>query len=180
MKICVYCASSAEIDSTYLQAATQLGQLLANNHITCINGAGKQGLMGVLNDSILRHGGKACGIIPQFMVDADWCHSELSETIVTDTIHERKALMASESDAIIALPGGLGTLEELAEILTWKQLGLYKNPIIILNINGYYNSLLTFLDTMIDEKFMSDSCRNLWQVVEDVEDAVELLRKHKK
>jgi uncharacterized protein (TIGR00730 family) len=175
MKICVYCASSAKIDPIYLEAAAHLGQLLAENNIICINGAGNQGLMGALNNSILRHGGKVCGIIPQFMMDNNWCHSYLTETIVTDTMHERKAQMAHESDAVIALPGGLGTLEELAEILTWKQLGLYKNPIIILNINGYYDTLLAFFDKMIDEKFMSETYRELWQVVETVDEAIKLI-----
>jgi len=178
MKICVYCASSAEIDKVYLQAAAHLGQLLAKNNITCLNGAGNQGLMGALNDSILRHGGKAHGIIPQFMVDNDWCHNRLSETTVTNTMHERKALMAREADAVIALPGGFGTLEELAEIITWRQLGLYKNPIIILNINGYYNSLLAFFEKMIDEKFMPAAYNNTWQVAETVEEAIDIIYKN--
>jgi len=175
MKVCVYCASSAEIDSIYLEAATQLGQLLAENNITCINGAGNQGLMGALNNSIRQHGGKARGIIPQFMVDNDWCHSDLSETIITKTMHERKMQMAREADAIIALPGGMGTLEELAEIITWRQLGLYENPIIILNINGYYNPLLAFFEKMISEKFMPAAHNNTWQVVESVEEAIKSL-----
>jgi uncharacterized protein (TIGR00730 family) len=174
--VCVYCASSPDISTIYLDAATQLGQLLAENKITCINGAGKQGLMGAINNSILLHGGKVCGIIPQFMVENGWCHTELSEIIVTETMHERKAQMARSADAIIALPGGLGTLEELAEIITWKQLGLYKNPVIILNINGYYDSLLTFFETMMSEKFMSENYRNLWQVAGTLEEAMEMLK----
>ena len=178
MKVCVYCASSAEISSIYLEAAARLGQLLAKNNITCINGAGNQGLMGALNDAILRHDGKVRGIIPQFMVDNDWNHSQLSETIVTDTMHERKALMAREADAVIALPGGFGTLEELAEIITWRQLGLYKNPIIIVNINGYYNPLLAFFEKMIDEKFMPAAYNNTWQVAETVEEAIDIIHKN--
>jgi uncharacterized protein (TIGR00730 family) len=177
MKVCVYCASSAEIDSIYLEAAAQLGRLLAENNITCINGAGKQGLMGALNNSMLRHGGTAIGIIPQFMVEADWFHPDLTEIIVTETMHERKTLMAHNSNAIIALPGGMGTLEELTEIITWRQLGLYKNPIIVLNINEYYNPLLAFFEKMIDEKFMPDTHRNTWQVVDTAEEAVRLLNK---
>lgn len=175
MNICVYCASSANIDTIYIEAATQLGRLFAENKITCINGAGKQGLMGALNNSILQYGGKVLGIIPQFMVDNDWCHNALSETIVTETMHERKALMASKADAIIALPGGMGTLEELTEIITWHQIGLYKKRIIILNINGYYNPLLTFFDKMIDEKFMPAASRSAWQVVKSVEEVIKTL-----
>jgi uncharacterized protein (TIGR00730 family) len=176
MFVCVYCASSPEIDSIYLDAAARLGQLLAENKIICINGAGKQGLMGALNDSRLLHGGKVCGSIPQFMVENGWCHSDLSETIVTDSMHERKSYMARSADAVIALPGGLGTLEELAEIIAWKQLGLYNNPIIILNINGYYDSLLAFFESMISEKFMSEAYRDLWQVVKTAEEAMEILK----
>jgi uncharacterized protein (TIGR00730 family) len=176
MHICVYCASSPDIDTVYLDAAARLGQLLAVNEMTCINGAGKQGLMGAINNSILLHGGKVCGIIPQFMVENGWCHAKLSEIIVTETMHERKAQMAHSADAVIALPGGLGTLEELAEIITWKQLGLYKNPVIILNTNRYYDSLLVFFETMMSEKFMSENYRNLWQVTESPEEAIEMLK----
>jgi uncharacterized protein (TIGR00730 family) len=176
MYVCVYCASSPEIDDIYLDAATRLGQLLAENKMICINGAGKQGLMGAINNSILLHGGKVSGIIPQFMVENGWCHTELSEIIVTETMHERKAQMVRSANAIIALPGGLGTLEELAEIITWKQLGLYKNPVIILNTNGYYNSLLTFFETMISERFMSEAYRNLWQVAGTAEEVMEMLK----
>jgi TIGR00730 family protein len=176
-EVVVYCASSSEIDKVYFDAAARLGRLLAENNITCINGAGKQGLMGVLNDSLLRHGGKVKGIIPRFMVDAGWCHNQLTETIVTETIHERKARMARDAAAVIALPGGMGTLEELAEIITWKQLGLYKNPIVLLNTNDYYKPLLAFFEKIIEEKFMNSSYRELWQVASTPEEAVELIRK---
>jgi uncharacterized protein (TIGR00730 family) len=176
LSVVVYCASSTEIDKVYVHAAMRLGELLAKNGVTCINGAGKQGLMGALNDSIIHHGGKVKGVIPRFMVDAGWCHDLLNETVVTETIHERKACMAESSDAVIALPGGLGTLEELAEILTWKQLGLYSNPIILLNVNEYYDSLLQFLEQMIEEKFMNDGYRKMWQVAKTPEEALELLK----
>ena len=175
MKVCVFCASSAEIDPIYMQMATRLGQLLAENSITCINGAGNQGLMGALNNAILRHGGEVIGIIPQFMVDNDWCHSSLTDLIITDTMHERKMQMTSMSDAVIALPGGFGTLEELAEIITWKQLGLYNNPVIIVNCNNYYDSLLAFFDKIVSEKFMPASHRETWQVVNNPETAIQLI-----
>jgi hypothetical protein len=152
--VVVYCASSPQIGQNYFEAAERLGQLFAEQGIAVINGAGKQGLMGALNDSTLAHGGTSIGVIPKFMVDAGWCHESLTRTILTDTIHERKSLMAEISNAAIALPGGIGTLEELAEIITWKQLGLYNKPIIIMNINGYYDLLLGFLDKMMTEQFM--------------------------
>ncbi len=176
LSVVVYCASSSEIDRVYVEAATRLGLLLAENGITCINGAGKQGLMGALNNSVIRQGGKVVGVIPRFMVDAGWCHDQLSETIVTETIHERKAFMAQEADVAIALPGGLGTLEELAEILTWKQLGLYKNPVILLNVNGYYDPLLLFLEKMMEEKFMNSGYREMWQVADTPEEALTFLQ----
>ncbi|MDR2816787.1 MAG: TIGR00730 family Rossman fold protein [Proteiniphilum sp.] len=176
MEVAVYCASSAEIDPLYFNAALKLGALLAENGVTCINGAGRDGLMGALNDAVLEHGGRVKGIIPQFMVDAGWVHARLTETIITETIHERKAAMVRSADAVIALPGGIGTLEELAEIITWRQLGLYRKPVIILNINNYYQPLLSFLEKMISEKFMKEACRELWQVAAGPEAAVELIR----
>lgn len=174
--VVVYCASSAEIDKVYSEAAAELGKLLAVNGITCITGAGKQGLMGDINDAVLNHGGRVTGIIPKFMVDAGWCHDALSETVVTDSIHERKEQMASMADAAIALPGGLGTLEELAEILTWKQLGLFKKPVIILNINNYYDSFLKFLDFMIAERFLNSEYSGLWQIASTPQEAIDIYK----
>ena len=175
-EVVVYCASSTEIGQLYFDVASALGKLLAENGYICINGAGKEGLMGVLNDAVLEHGGRVKGIIPRFMVDAGWGHSHLTETIVTETIHERKAAMVKTADAVIALPGGVGTLEELAEIITWRQLGLYRKPIIILNVNNYYQPLLSFFEKMISERFMREAYRQLWQVVTTPEEAVTLIR----
>ena len=176
VSVVVYCASSAHIEDVYFDAARQLGKVLAENNITCITGAGRQGLMGAVNDSVLENGGRVKGIIPQFMIDSGWCHHQLTELIVTDSMHERKSLMAQQSDAAIALPGGFGTLEELAEILTWKQLGLYKNPIIILNINGYYDPLLAMFDKMIGEKFLHHNYQNMWKVVDSPDEVIECLQ----
>ena len=174
--VVIYCASSPNIDNVYFDAATRLGKILAQHNIACITGAGWQGLMGAVNDSVLQNGGKVKGIIPQFMIDSGWCHSQLTELLVTESMHERKSLMAQQSDAAIALPGGLGTLEELAEILTWKQLGLYKKPIIILNIKGYYDPLLVMFDKMIDEKFLHPDYRSMWQVVSSPEEVMDCLK----
>ena len=175
-RVVVYCASSAHIEEVYFDAARQLGKILAQNNITCITGGGKQGLMGAVNDSVLENGGIVKGIIPQFMVDSGWCHPQLSERVVTESMHERKFLMAKHADAAFALPGGFGTLEELAEILTWKQLGLYKNPIVILNVNGYYDPLLAMFDKMISEKFLHHNYCNMWQVVDSPDKAIEYLQ----
>ncbi|NMB06462.1 MAG: TIGR00730 family Rossman fold protein [Bacteroidales bacterium] len=176
--VVVYCASSNQLRPVFTQAATRLGELLAQNGITCVNGAGKEGLMGALNDAVLQHGGRVKGIIPRFMSDAGWGHDELTELVVTETIHERKALMADTADAVVALPGGMGTLEELAEILTWKQLGLSHHPIILLNVDHYYDPLLAFFDKMISERFMRDDFRRMWLVADTPEEVISLLQNY--
>ena len=176
--VVVYCASSNQLRPVFTQAATRLGELLAQNGITCVNGAGKEGLMGALNDAVLQHGGMVKGIIPRFMSDAGWGHDELTELVVTETIHERKALMADTADAVVALPGGMGTLEELAEILTWKQLGLSHHPIILLNVDHYYDPLLAFFDKMISERFMRDDFRRMWLVADTPEEVISLLQNY--
>lgn len=175
--VVVYSASSAAIDQIYIDAATRLGELLAKNNMTCINGGGNLGLMGAVIDSVLQHKGKVKGVIPKFMVDSGWGHSELSEKIVTVTMHERKQKMADLSNAVVALPGGVGTLEELLEIITWKQLGLYKHPIVILNTNNYYSKLLAMFDNMIEQQFMHERYRNMWRVVDTPEEAIDEIRK---
>lgn len=175
--VVVYSASSAAIDQVYIDTATRLGELLAKNKITCINGGGNLGLMGAIIDSVLEHKGKVKGVIPQFMVDSGWGHSKLSQRIVTSSMHERKQKMADLSNAAIALPGGVGTLEELLEIITWKQLGLYNHPIVILNSNNYFDSLLAMFDNMIEEGFMHKRYRNMWRVVSTPEEAIEEIRK---
>lgn len=174
-RIVVYCASSSEIDDVYFNAATILGKILADNKISCITGAGNAGLMGELNNSVIKYGGKTIGVIPQFMVDAGWCHTALSKVIITNSLHERKAVMARLSNAVIALPGGIGTLEELTEIITWKQLGLYKGPIVLLNIKSFYDPLLEMLDKMIEQSFLNISNEDLWHVVQTPQEALDYL-----
>ncbi len=173
--VCVYCASSSRVSPIYFEAAETLGRLLVQQNIRCIYGAGAQGLMGRLADTILAQGGKITGIIPQFMYDNGWCHTSLQDVIITPDIHRRKELMSKQSDAIIALPGGCGTLEELLEIITWKQLGLYKNPIILLNINGYYDPLTAMLDRAVDEHFIHPEHSVMWCTVATPEEAVQAL-----
>lgn len=173
--VCVYSASSTQIDPVYFQAAETLGRLLAQKGINLINGAGRLGLMACISDAALSCGGTVTGIIPHFMVEQDWHHKGLTRLIETENMHERKQMMADLSDGIIALPGGCGTMEELLEIITWKQLGLYLKPIIILNTNGFYNPLLEMLERAIDQHFMRRQHGSIWQVAPTPEEAVGLL-----
>ncbi|GFZ40541.1 LOG family protein [Bacteroides nordii] len=173
--VCVYSASSTKIDEVYFNAARQLGQLLAKRRIRLINGAGSIGLMRSLADAVLENGGEVTGVIPKFMVEQGWHHTGLSKLVEVESMHERKQLMADLSDAVIALPGGCGTLEELLEIITWKQLGLYLNPIVILNTNGFFDPLLDMLTRAIDENFMRRQHGEIWHVATTPEEAVELI-----
>ena len=173
--VCVYSASSTKIAPVYFAAAEELGRLLAMRDINLINGAGSIGLMAATSDACLAAGGTVTGVIPQFMVEQDWQHKGLTQLIVTETMHERKQAMAERSDGVIALPGGCGTMEELLEIITWKQLGIYLNPIVILNIDGFYNPLLEMLQHAIDGNFMRPEHQNIWQVATSAQEAVELL-----
>ena len=173
--VCVYSASSTKIDEVYFNAARQLGQLLAKRRIRLINGAGSIGLMRSVADAVLENGGEVTGVIPKFMVEQGWHHTGLSKLVEVESMHERKQLMADLSDAVIALPGGCGTLEELLEIITWKQLGLYLNPIVILNTNGFFDPLLDMLTRAIDENFMRRQHGEIWHVATTPEEAVELI-----
>ena len=174
--VCVYSASSTKIASVYFEAAEKLGSLLAKQHIRLINGAGSIGLMRSVADAVLENGGEVTGVIPHFMVEQNWHHTGLTELIEVTSMHERKQKMAKLSDGIIALPGGCGTLEELLEIITWKQLGLYLNPIIILNVNGFFDPLLEMLERAIEENFMRRQHGDIWKVARTPEEAVELLQ----
>ena len=174
--VCVYSASSTKIASVYFEAAEKLGSLLAKQHIRLINGAGSIGLMRSVADAVLENGGEVTGVIPHFMVEQNWHHTGLTELIEVTSMHERKQKMANLSDGIIALPGGCGTLEELLEIITWKQLGLYLNPIIILNVNGFFDPLLEMRERAIEENFMRRQHGDIWKVARTPEEAVELLQ----
>ncbi|MDR2087264.1 MAG: TIGR00730 family Rossman fold protein [Dysgonamonadaceae bacterium] len=171
--IAVYASSSEAIAPVYFDAAKELGILLAQRNIRCINGAGYKGLMATLTDSMLANGGRVTGVIPRFMVDKGWKHPQLNEVIVTKGMHERKQWMAQHSDACIALPGGLGTLDELFEIIAWKQLDLYSGTVVILNINHYYDPLLMLLKQGQKEQFIPGTSV-LWQVAETVQEAIVL------
>lgn len=174
-KVCVYCASSTKIDESYFAAARTLGKLLADKGICLVNGAGKMGLMAAVTDAVMQQGGETIGVIPRFMVEQGWHHQGMSQLIIVNDMHERKQTMAKLSDAVIALPGGCGTLEELLEVITWKQLGLYLNPIILLNTKGYFTPLLEMMKRAVDENFMRMQHADIWRVAQTPEEAVEML-----
>lgn len=175
-RVAVYAASSSQVSSEYIDAAAELGRTLAAEGIEIVYGAGKVGLMGALADAALDAGGKVMGVIPRFMVDNGWCREKLTNLIVTPDMHTRKEKIVSLADATIALPGGVGTLEELMEIITWKQLGLYANPIVILNTRGYFNPLKEMLERAVEEKFMREIHRNLWSIADTPRQAADLIR----
>ena len=170
--ICIYCASSSKVAQEYNDIAYELGALLAREGITAITGAGSIGLMRKVEDGALENGGKAIGVIPQFMVDQNWHHTGLTELHITGSMHERKQMMANLSDAVIALPGGCGTIEELSEIITWKQLGLYLIP----NINGYYDHFVAQLEKAVEEHFMGEIHSKIWSVATTPAEALEAIR----
>lgn len=173
--VCVYSASSTKIDACYFEAAEELGRLLAERHIRLVNGAGSLGLMRAVTDAVMCNGGEATGVIPRFMVEQGWHYEDMTELIEVETMHERKRLMADLSDGAIALPGGCGTLEELLEVITWKQLGLYLKPIVILNTNRYFDPLLDMLSKAVEERFMRPQHAAIWRVSDNPRQAVDFL-----
>ena len=175
MTVCVFAASSSRIDNEYGVAAAKLGSLLAKAGIEVVFGGGGIGLMGKMADAVLENGGKITGVLPSFMKEEGWGHLGLNEMIITGDMSERKKKMFSMSDAVIALPGGIGTLEELTEAITLKQLSLFSGPIIILNTLGYYKSLIKFIEHMIDNHFMRFEHKGIWEIVNTPEEAIKAL-----
>ena len=173
-KIAVYCASSTQIDECYFKDARRLGNLMADKGITLVNGAGNMGLMAESADGCLEKGGKAIGVIPTFMIGEGWCHNGMTQIIETADMHERQAKMAEMTDAGIFLPGGCGTFAELSELITWKQLGLYLKPIILLNTKAYFDSLLNTLHQAITENFMRPVHADIWKVAPTPEEALRM------
>ena len=151
--LAVFCGSSPGIRPEYATAARQLAAVLVEQDIRLVYGAGSVGIMGIIADEVLRLGGRVLGVIPQFLVDKEVGHSGLTELIVTESMHERKLLMAEHADGFLALPGGVGTLEELVEVFTWTQLGIHQKHCGVLNTLGYYDRLLDLLQHMVTERF---------------------------
>jgi uncharacterized protein (TIGR00730 family) len=166
--VVVYCASSNKVREVYFEHARLLGRTLAEHKIAIRYGGGNSGLMGELAQSAHKHGGDVIGVIPKFMIDHGWNMDtqDLKELVITETMHERKKSLMENVDAAIALPGSVGTFEELIEVICWKKLGLFTKPIIIVNIEGYYNDMLRMFDKSVEENFMTKDCANLWTVVE--------------
>ena len=166
-RVCVFCGSSPGSNPQYGELATRLGSILAQRGLTLVYGGGNVGLMGVLANAVLAHDGQVIGVIPQALADLEVAHTGLADLRVVGSMHERKALMADLADGFIALPGGLGTLEEFCEVLTWAQLGMHQKPCGLLNPEHYFDQLITFLDHAVTERFVRPEHRALVLVEED-------------
>ncbi len=175
-RICVYCGSNKGANGAFTKAAIGLGSLLAREGLGLVYGAGNVGLMGIVADSCLGAGGEVIGVIPQALAKKELAHRGLTELIVVRSMHERKQMMADRADAFIALPGGIGTLEEVIEVFTWLQLHFHEKPIGLLNTAGYYDKLLEFLGHMSDEKFLKPEQRKMLLVDESPKRLLEKLR----
>jgi uncharacterized protein (TIGR00730 family) len=173
--ICVFCGSSAGLVPGYAAAARALAAEAVSRDLRVIYGGASVGLMGALADAVLEAGGEVVGVMPRTLVDREIAHGGLSELRIVNTMHERKALMAELADAFIALPGGIGTLEELFEIWTWGQLGIHQKPYGLLNVHGYYSPLIEFLDHAVDEGFVRPGQRALLHVASDARALLDLL-----
>lgn len=174
--VTVYCASSRQAHPEFRAHAGRLGELLAEAGITVVYGGGAVGSMGALADAALAHGGRVEGVLPRFMHDLEWGHPRLTDLHVVSDLHERKRLMIDRSDAIVALPGGCGTFEELFEAITWKRLGLYANPIVIVNGRGFYDPAIALLEGAVRERFMDERHGEMWSVVDAPEQVLDAIR----
>lgn len=152
--LCVYCGSRPGADPAYAQVARSVGEWIGRHGGQLVYGGGHNGLMGLLADATLASGGRVVGIIPKALVEREWAHTGCSELHVVETMHERKRMMAERADAFLALPGGIGTFEEFFEVWTWRQLGYHDKPVGLLNVKGYYDGLLGFMQTGVDQQFM--------------------------
>jgi uncharacterized protein (TIGR00730 family) len=173
--VCVFCASSTKVSNVYLEAAKQLATLLVTNGIGIKYGGGQVGLMGVLADCTLKLGGKITGVIPKFMVEVEWQHKDVEDMILVETMHQRKNLLIQNVDAVIALPGSTGTLEELIEVISLKKLGLFSKPIIVINTNGFYNPLIEMIKKMVDESFMRQEQLEVCTFIDDPTHIIDLI-----
>jgi len=183
-RICIYCGSKTGDHPAYREAAKELGRQLVARNMELVFGAGSIGLMGVVADTVLNEGGTliaggtVIGVIPKFLSGREVMHQSMSETHIVETMHERKALMEEMSDVFVAMPGGLGTFEELFEILTWSQLGLHRKNVGILNVRGYFDPLLQQIDHAIAEGFVKDDNRELFVVSDDPKELLDMLEQH--
>lgn len=177
-RISIFCGSSFGTEAIYQEQATLLGQTLAKQNIELVYGGADVGLMGALADGALSEGGKVIGVLPSFLRSKEIAHKGLTELILVESMHERKTKINDLSDGVIALPGGFGTLDELFEMLTWAQLGLHKKPIAILNINGYYDSLLELTHTMVEKGFLKNVNQEMLLISDSIDDLLEKMRNY--
>src|SRR5689334_10046507 len=174
-RVCVYCASSQHCHPEYMQAAHRLGEVLAQNSIEIIYGGGALGLMGQVADGALKNGGKVFGIMPRFMQELEWGHRRLTELRLVEDMRERKHLMLTGSDAVVALPGGCGTLEELFEAITLKRLAIYLNPIVVVNTRRFFDPCIELLHRCVEERFMNPQHLQMWQVIDRADDVLQAI-----
>ena len=175
MTVCVFASSSSRIDTKYVQAAAALGSLFARSEMNVIYGGGGIGLMGALADAVIENGGSITGVIPSFMNDEGWGHPLVKDMIITTDMGDRKKNMFARADAVVALPGGIGTLEELTEAITLKQLGLFRGTVVILNTLNYYKSLIDFLEHMVSGNFLRSEHKDMWVIADTPEDVLNAL-----
>ena len=174
MRVCVFCGASAGASPSYVRAAQELGTALAETGVGLVYGAGGVGVMGALSDAALAAGGEVIGVIPESLMAREFGRTDLKDLRIVGSMHERKQLMHDLSGGFIALPGGLGTLEELFEAVTWTQLGLHDKPVVLLNVDGYYDPLIALLEHAVDQGFMSAHDRTLLRSTTDVHEALRL------
>lgn len=173
--ITVYCSSSNSAPKEYFEAAATLGRELAIRNIGLVFGGGRVGLMGCIADAVIEHGGTVQGIIPRFLEEKEVAHYNITELHVVETMHERKMKLAEWGDAYLVLPGGFGTLDELIEVITWKHLGQHNKPVIMLNLNGFWNQLLSFFDRIADERMINREHGNYYSVCTTIQEVFKLL-----
>jgi uncharacterized protein (TIGR00730 family) len=177
-RVTVFCGSSSGNEDHFKSQAALLGQTLAKQNIELVYGGAAVGLMGAVADGVLNEGGKVIGVLPYFLRTKEIAHEGLTELIIVNSMHERKTKMNELCDGVIALPGGFGTLEELFEMLTWAQLGLHKKPIAILNITGFYDSLLNAIQTMVDKGFLKEINQNMLLVSDNIDELLNKMRNY--
>jgi uncharacterized protein (TIGR00730 family) len=174
--VTIFCASSRKSSQKYIDATIELADILIENNIMAIYGGGAVGLMGSLADRILEKNGQITGIIPEFMVKVEWAHPKVKDMIVVRDMHERKRLLIQNTDAVIALPGGTGTLEELMEVLTLKRLGKFFKPVILINTDGFYNFLISFFEKMVQEDFLRHDHLDIYKVVSNPKEVMQAIK----
>jgi uncharacterized protein (TIGR00730 family) len=177
-RVTVFCGSSLGLEDVYKEQAYALGQTLATQNIGLVYGGANIGLMGAIADGALSKGGEVIGVLPYFLKEKEIAHASLTSLLLVETMHERKTKMNDLSDGVIALPGGFGTLEEFLEMLTWAQLGLHKKPVAILNVGGFYDPLITLVQTMVDSGFVKKQNQEMLVVSDDINDLLDKMKNY--